>query len=195
MNKNYVYGFGLLAVLAFVPQSEARKFSYDDVRHGIDIYYGEIIDIERAQTNSAAKKGAMIGGVAGLAYGGHRHNHQTRDAVAGALAGALIGAMIDSSKKNTFAYTVRLGDGHSMQVVSEHSGGLGIGDCVQVEDGGRVNIRRVSRSFCESEVDQYDVHEARYMASKCDFAKDLLMEAETDKELEKAKHKVRKFCH
>lgn len=182
-------------LLAVSVQSQARKFSHDDIQHGIDIYYGEIIEIEKAETHEAARNGAMIGGVAGLAYGSHRNHHKTKDALAGALAGALVGALIDSSKKHTYAYTVRLGDGHAMQVVSENSGGLGEGDCVQVEDGHRVNIRRVSRSYCNSEIDQWDVHESRYQASKCDRAKEFLLDVETPEELDYVKNKVHKYCH
>lgn len=193
MKKTHVAFTALF--LAVSAQSEARKFSHDDVQHGIDIYYGEIIEIEKATTHEAASKGAMIGGVAGLAYGSHRNHHRTKDALAGALAGALLGAMIDSSKKHAHAYTVRLGDGHAMQVVSDNSGGLRLGDCVQVEDGHRVNVRRVSRSFCESEIDEWDVHESRYQASKCDRAKEFLLDVETAEDLEYAKNKVHKYCH
>lgn len=192
--KKIVLSFAAV-VLAVSLQSEARKFSHDDIQHGIDIYYGEIIEIEKAKTHEAATKGAMIGGVAGLAYGSHRDHHKTKDTVAGALAGALLGALIDSSKKHTYAYTVRLGDGHAMQVVSENSSGLREGDCVQVEDGHRVNIRRVSRSFCESEIDEWDVHESRYQASKCDRAKEFLLDVETAEDLEYVKNKVHKYCH
>ena len=182
-------------ILGISPQSEARKYSYDETRHGIDIYYGEIVDIEKAKTHDAAAKGAMIGGMSGLAYGGHRHHHQTKDAVAGALAGALIGALIDSHKKHTFAYTVHLANNHSVKVVSDNSGGLREGDCVQVEDGRRVNIRRVSRSYCEGEIDEWDVHDSRHQASKCDRAKELLLDVETEEELKIARHKVHRACH
>ena len=193
MNKLYLAAAVL--ILGISPQSEARKYSYDEARHGIDIYYGEIEHIEKAKTHDAAKKGAMIGGVAGFGYGSHRDHHRTKDTVAGALAGALIGAMIDASKNHTYAYTVRLGDNHSVEVISDNTGGLRTGDCVQVEDGHRVNIRRVSRSYCEGEIDEWDVHDSRHQASKCDRAKELLLDVETEEELKIVQHKVHRACH
>jgi outer membrane lipoprotein SlyB len=122
MNKLYLAV--AVVILGISPHSEARKYSYDEARHGIDIYYGEIEHIEKATTHDAAKKGAMIGGIAGFGYGSYQKHHKTKDTVAGALAGALIGALIDASKNHTYAYTVRLGDNHSVEVISDNSGGL-----------------------------------------------------------------------
>ena len=194
-SKYLMFGVVCIAVtLASLP-AEARKYSYDDVNHGINIYYGEVSHIERAETNKRAKQGAMIGGLAGFAYGTHRDHHRTKDTVAGALAGALIGAIVDSAQKHTYAYRVRLGDGHDIEVVSENSGGLQVGDCVAVEEGRRVNIRRVSDSYCRDHVDEWDVHDSRHLASKCDRAKEFLMHVESEEQLRKAKHKIAKHCH
>lgn len=137
----------------------------------------------------------MIGGIAGLGYGSHRDHHRTKDTAAGALAGALIGAMIDHANQNTQAYRMRLGDGHEIEVVSENTGGLREGHCVQVEDGRRVNIRRASPSYCEREIDEFDLHDSRYEASKCDRAKELLLDVETEEELRLVQRKVHKVCH
>lgn len=194
MSSMTALALGIVLTISVVPPTEARKYSYDEVRHGINIYYGNVVSIERAETNNARLKGAMIGGIAGFAYGSHRDHHRTKDTVAGALAGALIGAMIDAHQKHTFAYRVRLGDGHQMEVVSEHSEGIREGDCVQIEDGRRVNVRRVSPSYCEEEIDEFDLHDARHQASQCDRAKELLLEVETADELKLVQRKVRRAC-
>ena len=81
-----------------------------------------------------------------------------------------------------------------MEVVSEHTEGLAEGDCVQIEDGRRVNIRRVSYSYCQEEIDEFDLHDARHQASKCDRAKELLLEIETEEELKLVQRKVRRAC-
>ncbi|MEJ2177612.1 MAG: glycine zipper domain-containing protein [Gammaproteobacteria bacterium] len=194
MSIKIVLAVVAVSSIAISTNTMARKYSHAETRHAIDLYYGEVIEIKRAEIKSRAAQGAMIGGVAGLAYGSHRDHHRTQKAVEGAIAGALVAALIDRHKKKAREYHIRMLDGGTINVVSEEKD-IREGDCVQVDDARRVNIRRVSTAYCEDEeLDHHSIQHARGRASSCDTAKELLLDAETDDEARAAERKVRVLC-
>jgi len=68
-----------------------------------------------------------------------------------------------------------------------------VGDCVVVEKGQYVNIRRVSSINCKPEYQQNPEHH-KSAASNCQVAKDELNNANTDETIEQAVIKVRTLC-
>ena len=107
----------------------------------ITVDYGTVMQVEQVQMDPKYGTGALVGGGLGLAAASRRSGTTQAGA---AIAGALIGAMIQKSKAGTAdKYTVRLNNGGTIQMVTEHHD-IESGDCVSVEQGKHANIRRVS---------------------------------------------------
>jgi len=197
MRTLYLSVLSLTLALLVSGEAMARKYAYDDFNNAIDLYYGTVIEVENASIKSRAGKGAIIGGMAGLAYGHHKGRHKEQKAIEGAIAGALIASLMDRHKKKARSYVVRTLDGHTMEMVSEEKD-IREGDCVQIEDAHRANIRRVSDAYCEDtdyQLDRHEIHHARKHASDCDTAKSYLLEAVTEEDINRAERKVRMICN
>jgi outer membrane lipoprotein SlyB len=162
----------------------------------MDLHYGHVTSVERADMSSGKPKGAMVGGMTGMAYASHRNNHKTKAALEGAVAGAIIGALIDRHRKKTHMYSIDLVDGGSMRVIIEDTG-IRVGDCVSVEDGRHTNVRRVSEAYCEQSAvpDRFMIGRSHSEASECRLAKDELLDARDERQASLAERKVRVFCH
>lgn len=132
--------------------------------------------------------GGMIGGVTS------NHHHRDEHALEGAAAGALL-----DGNRNAYKYTVELSDGGLTKVISE-TAAIAEGDCVAVELGKSANIRRVSSVHCEYA--QRPVYgpapvvnqKMQQDAGECHEAKQLALQATTEKATDIALKKVRVFC-
>ncbi len=186
---------GVLISVVVIESADARSYTYRDLDDGIDLHYGYVTDISKADMSSTKPEGAIVGGMTGMAYASHRDKHKSKAALEGAVAGALIGALIDRHRSKANQYTVDLVDGGMMRVISEDNG-IRTGDCVSIEDGRHTNIRRVSSAYCEKEPepDRHMLRRSHAEASDCRLAKDELLEARDEDQARAAERKVRVFC-
>ena len=142
----------------------------------------------------------LVCGFVGLAAtsSGRSSSRRTRNA----LLGAGVGAAIGNSQRSTvrgMQYTVELSPGNSIVVVTDQTE-VRVGDCVNVEQAGpgTANVRRVSSWLCDqktastadNDVDAF-LAEA---ADRCLAAKDRLLNAETDAEIDAAIARVHILC-
>lgn len=100
-------------------------------------------------------------------------------------------------KHQAQAYVIRLADGSDIKVITNKSDAQE-GDCVSVEEGKYTNLRPVSDVMCTEGIhhDDEDIWESHVEdAQECDIAKQQLLRAETDEDLERAKSKVQVLCH
>jgi len=151
-------------------------------------------------TGGAAGKGAAVGGLVGLAAtsSGRSSSRRARNAMLGAGVGAAIGSSQRSTVRG-MQYTVELSPGNSIVVITDQTE-IRVGDCVNVEQAGpgTANVRRVSSWLCDqktanvvdNDVDAF-LAEA---ADRCLAAKDGLLEAETDAQVDAAIARVHILC-
>lgn len=163
----------------------------------IEISYGRVAEISEVEVESNAVAGAIIGGLVGLLATSRR---STTSQVLGTAGGAAIGGLgtraVEGSNRAN-AYTIRRLDGSQVKVITEPTG-MRVGDCVAVEAGKTTNLRRVSEMLCETrsshpveaEIDGLQMSEA----TECEEAKQALLAAETDAEIEGALRRARVLC-
>lgn len=157
------------------------------------IRYAEVVDVERVKMPSAAPAGAVVGGFTGLILA---RNKSTGRQVASGIGGAALGGLATKALEGDrlgFSYRLQFADGNISQFITE-KGYLMRGDCVSVERGEYANIRRVSKSLCENgpstKIDPALVRDAE----QCHAAKDQLLTASSDEEIEAASRKVGIIC-
>lgn len=175
----------LLAACAGQTSGSARGYE-------MRVRYAEVTDIERVKLPSAAPAGAMVGGFTGIALSSGR---STRSQVASGLGGAALGALAVKALEGDrlgYSYRLQYADGSISNFITE-KGYLQLGDCVSVERGQYANIRRVPGDMCEKSGVVVDpVH--RRNAIQCHAAKEQLLDARTDEEIELASRKVAVIC-
>jgi outer membrane lipoprotein SlyB len=156
-------------------------------------------DIDLRSQNAPA--GALVGGMLAYHTTGDKRSSTTKwgRAAAGAAAGAAIARAREGNLKGK-VYTVDVGNGRLVQVVSDQTQ-IKLGDCVTIEEvNGEANIRRADRAACEPEaaavVSSADVQqEFQEEASECFAAKGELLAAETPEQFDMAKRKMDIFCN
>jgi outer membrane lipoprotein SlyB len=163
------------------------------------IRVGEVVGVRQVKLkDDSVAKGALLGGVVGLATTRGKGSQSTRKRVGvGLAAGALAGA----AKKNPtgMQYGVRTADGTIIQVVTDQRE-IRMGDCVAVEEsGGLANIRRMPQSACQPASqavlkDPAIKQEMQEEAAECLAAKELVLAAETETEVNVAVAKMSIFC-
>ncbi len=167
----------------------------------MSVQTGVVIAAQAVNLQSAAGRGAVVGGVVGLAAtsSNRSSSRRARNAAIGAGTGALISRRAQGSLDG-MQYTIETGPGSRIVVVTDQTQ-VRVGDCVNVEQAGSgtANVRRVSESRCEAvfagdpmddELQTYMTHEANL----CLQAKERLLEAETDKAFETAMRRVNFLC-
>lgn len=159
----------------------------------MSIRYAEVIDIERVKLPSNAPAGAVVGGFTGLVLS---RNSSGSKQVASGLGGAMLGGLATAALEGDrlgYSYRVRYMDGSTSNFITE-KGYLQTGDCVSVERGQYANIRRVAPLLCAdgrtAAVDQKYIREAE----QCHLAKEQLLTAATNDEIEIASRKVAIIC-
>ena len=163
----------------------------------MEIQYGtvEAIDVIMMEVNF--ESGAAIGGGAGAAA---TTTASTYTMLGVAAVGAVVGASVQKRREAEYPanlYIVRLADGTSMKIASEHHE-LVVGDCLAVEDGRYVNIRPVADDFCREGDDtpSYEtLHRANLTAARdCEQAQQRVLDATTKAEREQAHFLMRVAC-
>lgn len=157
------------------------------------VRYAEVVEIERVQLPSAAPAGAVVGGFTGLVLS---RNRSGRSQVASGVGGAVLGGLATKALEGDrlgYSYRLRYSDGSISRFITE-KGYLQVGDCVSVERGEYANIRRVASMLCENgpsaSVDQRHLQDAE----QCHAAKELLLAASTDEQIDAASRKVAIIC-
>ena len=167
----------------------------------MSVQTGVVIAAQAVNLQSAAGRGAVVGGVVGLAAtsSNRSSSRRARNAAIGAGTGALISRRAQGSLDG-MQYTIETGPGSRIVVVTDQTQ-VRVGDCVNVEQAGSgtANVRRVSESLCDAVFDnQVDEELQTYMtreADACLQAKDRLMDAESDDAFEVAMRRVNFFCN
>ena len=182
----FAVGLSLLAGCASSGGTTARGYE-------LRIRYAEVVEIDRVQLPSAAPAGAVVGGFTGLVLA---RNKSTGRQVASGIGGAALGGLATRALEGDrlgYSYQLRYSDGSMSQFITE-KGYLQRGDCVSVERGQHANIRRVANVLCKSgpsvAVDKTHVRGAE----QCHAAKDQLLAASSDEEIEAASRKVAVIC-
>jgi len=193
--------FGVAAVAAVcllaAPVAEAQRSG-----QSASISVGVVSKVESIDLRSqAAPAGALVGGM--LAYHTTSSSRSSTTKWGRAAAGAIAGGAIARAAEGDLSgklYTVDLGSGRMMQVVSDQTE-IHQGDCVVVEEvKGQANVRRVDPGTCAPESAQAiaspDVQEELLEeATECLSAKEALLAAETAEEFDLAKRKMDIFCN
>ena len=188
----------VVVIAAFAaPFAEAQRAGQNAT-----ISIGVVNKVEDINLQSqAAPAGALVGGMLAYHTTGDKRSSTTKwgRAAAGAVAGGAIarGREGDLSGK---VYTVDLGGGRMIQVVSDQRE-IRQGDCVVVEEiQGQANVRRADPSACAPEsapvIASADVQEElQEEANECLSAKEEMLAAETSEQFELAKRKMDIFCN
>ncbi|MDX1488848.1 MAG: hypothetical protein R3268_11645 [Acidiferrobacterales bacterium] len=142
---------------------------------------------------SNAPAGAVVGGFTGLVLS---RNSSGRSQVASGVGGAILGGLATAALEGDrlgYSYRLRYANGDTSNFITE-KGYLQVGDCVSVERGQYANIRRVAAILCDGNqmvaAEQAHVREAE----QCHEAKDQLLAASTDEQIETAARKVTILC-
>lgn len=163
----------------------------------IQIQYGVVVGSKYIKEQSAAPKGALVGGAVGLYTGkGKSSGSKFRRAATGAVVG---GAMTSSAQGSRDAreYQVQTATG-SIVIISDQTE-IKVDDCVIVENpgGGNANIRRVASTYCDpasADVVAELQDEMLEEAQECVAAKQELSAAETDEAMDRAFRKISILC-
>jgi hypothetical protein len=161
---------------------------------------GRVIAAQSVDLRSNAGRGAAVGGILGYATTSSRHgsSRRVRNTIIGSAAGAAI-AHGSQGNRNGMEYTVETATGTLIRVVTDQTGVM-IGDCVNVEQAGRgtANVRRVSSALCEVAASNNIGSDIRtgmmQEADRCLAAKDRLLDAETDAQIEAGIQRVKILC-
>lgn len=157
------------------------------------VRYAEVTDIDRVKLPSNAPAGAVVGGFTGLVLS---RNSSGRKQVASGVGGAVLGGLATAALEGDrlgYSYRLQFANGDTSSFITE-KGYLQVGDCVSVERGQYANIRRVTAVLCDGNqpvaADQEHVREAE----QCHEAKDQLLAASTEEQIETAARKVSILC-
>jgi len=184
-----------LLLVACVSTASAQRSG-----QSMSIQTGVVIAAQAVNLQSAAGRGAAIGGVVGLATTSSNRStsRRIRNTAIGAGTGALIARGAQGSLDG-MQYTVETGPGSQIVVVTDQTQ-VRVGDCVTVEQAGSgtANVRRVNDALCEAafggEIDESVNTYLQYEADMCLNAKERLMKAETDEAFEVAMRRVKFLC-
>jgi hypothetical protein len=180
-----------------VPVAEAQRSG-----QSASISVGVVIKVEDIDLRTeAAPKGALVGGLLGYHTTSDSRSSSTKwgRAAAGAVAGGAIARAREGDLSGKL-YTIDVGGGRTMQVVSDQTE-IHQGDCVIVEEvKDQANVRRADPSACAPEsapvIASSDVQqEFQEEATECLEAKEELLAAETEEQFDLAKRKMDIFCN
>ena len=164
------------------------------IRHGI-VDGAQAVDLN----DGNALKGVLVGGAVGATLTRSSKSSGRRDR--NAAIGAVIGGASQASKtKPGKIYVVSMPDGSSVSVATEQTE-INVGDCVTIEQAGNTtNIRRAAQTACAPESasvmqDPDVVEELEDNAAECDEAKQELINASDDADMDRAIRKIEILCY
>lgn len=160
------------------------------------VQFGTVRSVEEVPLQSDAAAGALVGGTIGLAASGGGRS-TARNAILGAAIGGAATAAAEGPRTGT-AYSVELLNGSTVRIISDQSE-IRVGDCVAIERVGETsNIRREPPAYCASGNQQAlrSVQpQAEAAASRCEAAKEELVNAGTPEAVDTATRKVNLLCN
>ncbi len=148
-------------------------------------------------STTALPGGAQFKFRAALTKSSKFSSRRRRDAAIGAVIGTAAGA---ANRQTGRRYSVRTNDGTVFQIVTEQTE-IRVDDCVIVEEsGGRANIRRTAQSACDvasqAIMNAPDIQaELQEEAAECSAAKEGLINAESDEQMDFAVRKIQILCY
>lgn len=184
----------ILSTVVLMAPAQAQRAG-----QSVTVQYGVVTRAQRVDLQSGAvPKGALVGGVLGLASaGGKSSGKKARNAILGAAAGGAIAGGAQGSQSGML-YDVDVGGQGRVQVVSDQRE-IRIGDCVAVEKAGNTaNVRRLSAAYCEpanAAAVSAVADEAQEEAAECLAAKQQLVDASTAAEVDLAARKIALLCN
>lgn len=161
------------------------------------VQFGIVRSAEEVSLDSSTPKGAMIGGMLGIASGGSGTARRVRNGILGATAGAALTGASEGSRSG-MSYTVEKADGSTSTIVTDQRE-IREGDCVAVEQVGQTaNIRRTSMSYCDKAnaraISAVAAH-SNSEATVCEAAKQELADATVPEAVDLATRKVQLLCN
>lgn len=164
------------------------------------IQTGRVVAAQAVNLQSEAGRGVAVGGILGYAAtsSSQSSSRRARNTILGATAGGAIASSAQGSR-NGMRFTVETSPGTRIQVVTDQTE-IRVGDCVNVEQAGSgtANVRRVSNALCEAvagnAVDADIQNQLSAAAERCLAAKERLLEAETDAQIQAAIRRVEILC-
>lgn len=190
------YGIIFLATaLLFATTAFAQRTG-----QSMSVQTGVVVAAQAVNLQSAAGRGAAVGGIAGFATtsSARGSSRRARNTLLGAAAGGAIASRAQGNL-NGMQYTVEVSPGSQITVVTDQTE-IQVGDCVNVEQAGSgtANVRRVSPALCDAAfgnaVDADISAEYGRLADMCLAAKERMMEAETDEAFDIAVRRVKILC-
>ena len=181
-----------LVISGFIVNANAQKSG-----QSVSITHGVVTSVKDVKLDSNAGKAGLVGGtMAVLASSGKKSSKKARNAL---IAGGATAAMVSKSEGDRSGREYTVDTGHGFTVIVSDQTQIVIGDCVVVENGGsnKANIRRVSPSYCSPESQEVvaELHdEMMEEAVECVMAKDELIAAQTDAEVDRAIRKMSMLC-
>ena len=158
----------ILASMIFSSSATAQRSG-----QSMSVQTGVVIAAQAVNLQSAAGRGAAVGGVVGLAT--TSSNRSTSRRIRNTAIGAGTGALIARSAQGSLdgmQYTIEVGPGSQIIVVTDQVQ-VRVGDCVNVEQAGSgtANVRRVSEARCEAIFagDSVDDELQAYMTREADM--------------------------
>jgi outer membrane lipoprotein SlyB len=189
--------FIIVIAIVAAPVAEGQRAG-----QSASISVGTVTKVETIDLRSQnAPAGALVGGMLAYHTTGSKRSSTTKwgRAAAGAVAGGAIARAREGDLSGRL-YTVDLGGGRTMQVVSDQTE-IRQGDCVIVEQvKDQANVRRADPTACQPEsadvLASPDVQEElQEEAEECLAAKEELLAAQTAEQFELAERKMAIFCN
>jgi hypothetical protein len=161
------------------------------------VQVGLVREAKEVKLDSDAARGALVGGMLGVASGSGRSSRRVRNGIIGAGAGAALTGASEGNRMG-MSYTVELGGGSSTTIITDQRE-IRVGDCVVIEQvRDTANIRRTASSYCESDNRQAlsAVEDSvRSDAIACEAAKQELVEATEPQAVDLAARKIELLCN
>lgn len=164
----------------------------------LTLQHGIVQSTQVVQLDSEAAKGALLCGAVGLwSANGKKKSKKWRNTLAGAAAGGVLKAHSEGDRRG-MEYVVATTSGTTIRIISDQSE-IRVGDCVTIEQTGKTaNIRREPEAVCQPDsqkVVQQLHEEFAEKASECMAAKQQLLDAKTDQEVDTALRKMKILCN
>ena len=184
-----------LGILVFASSAYAQRAG-----QSMSIQTGRVVGATPVDLQSAAAGGAVVGGILGYVgtSGRQSSSRRARNTILGAAAGGAVANRAQGSRDG-MQFTIETAPNSTIQVVTDQTE-IRVGDCVNVEQAGTgtANVRRVSPAMCEAvatdTVDAEVQTDLMESADRCLQAKDRLLEAETEAQVEAAIRRVKILC-
>jgi outer membrane lipoprotein SlyB len=193
-----VSGIVVLTAAGCASQGDVSRDSLDST---IAVNYGTVATLTPVKLDSDAARNATVGGLVGLLT---QARGSGTERLVGAAIGAAVGGLATKAAEGdnmANSFVVNLSTGGTVKVVTEQQN-IVVGDCVAVETGRHTNLRRVSPTQCnppsasqlhptiDPQISMYEKGEA----NACHQAKEELLNAKTENEVNALTRKVQVIC-